>query len=289
MFEQPINKTMDFEDLNSKLAEGIVSELNSLIGQLAAKSLKISSWYGTFDLPGDPQSHNVVNRGYNYQSLPGAVDDRNFPWFLYWEIVWLVINSDFKPPERILDLGGSSSLFSFYMASRGNDVTTVDLNSHLVENANHVSEKMNWKMRNHVMDMRDLMFDSQFDHVTSVCVYEHIPLYDRVAINRGIRNLLIDGGKFSISFDYRNPSRAARISSPKGVHEQFVEPSGLKVRGNQEFFDNGKNYLLHPFYSKRRLWKDKAIEIGLGHFSPLELFKTKDHNHYTFGALFLEK
>jgi len=284
---------MDFDDLNSKLTEGIVSELNSLIAQLAAKNLKISSWYGVFDLPGDPRSTEVVNRGYDYRSLPGAVDDRNFPWFLYWEIVWLVINTDFKPHDNILDLGGSSSLFSFYLASKGNDVTTVDLNSGLVENANHVAEKMNWRMRNYVMDMRNLTVDtefaSQFDHVTSVCVYEHIPLHDRVAMNRGIRNLLVDGGTFSITFDYRNPSRAARISSPGDVRVQFVEPSGLKVRGNQEFLDNGKNYLLHPFYSKRRLWKCKAAEIKGGHFSPLDLFKTKNCNDYTFGALFLEK
>ena len=137
--------------------------------------------------------------------------------------------------------------------------------------------------------MRELNFDSKFNHITSICVYEHIPMYDRVTINKKIKNLLVEGGKFSITFDYRNPSRFAQINSPKNVYEQFVKPSGLKIRGNRDFIDNGKNYLLHPFYYKKRVWKFKIINIVTGCFSPWEILRTKDANDYTFGALFLEK
>jgi 2-polyprenyl-3-methyl-5-hydroxy-6-metoxy-1,4-benzoquinol methylase len=287
--EEIINKTMDLEDLNSERALQIIDELNDLIKALRSKNLKISSWYGSFNLSGDPLSNERINRGYGYQSLEGAADDKNFPWFLYWEIVWVVLNNDFKQGQEVLDLGGSSSLFSYYLASKGIKVTAIDLQKELVDNANHVAKQMNWNLENRVMDMRELDFNSTFHHITSICVFEHIPMYDRVIINEKIRNLLMKDGKFSITFDYRNPSAFAQINSPRYVYEQFVRPSGLKIRGNKEFTDNGKNYLLHPFYSKKRLWNYKRISIQKGHFKPWDFFKTKSTNDYTFGALFLER
>jgi len=239
--QEIINKTMDLEDLNSARALVIVDQLNSLIEKLRAKGLKISSWYGRFDLTGDTKSNEWVNRGYGYRSIEGVVDDKNFPWFLYWEIVWVVSNNEFSPKHKVLDLGGSSSLFSYYLASKGVDVTTIDLKKELVDNANFVGKQMGWSLKNYVMDMRELTFDSKFDHITSICVYEHIPIYSRVTINKKIKDLLVEGGKFSITFDYRNPSKSAQISSPKAIYEQFVKASGLKIRGNKDFFDSGNN------------------------------------------------
>lgn len=285
-----MNKTMDLEDLYHPQAVKIVNELNGLIRKLRAQNLKISSWYGRFDLSGNPHSAEWINRGYGYKSIEGAADDKNFPWFLFWEVVWVVLNSDFAAEHKVLDLGGSSSLFSYYLASKGLDVTTIDLKKELVDNANFVAKSLGWNLKNHVMDMRELKLDSRFNHITSICVYEHIPMYDRVNINRKIKDLLVKGGEFSITFDYRNPSKFARISSPEDVHKQFVEPSGLKIRGNREFFDNNKNYLLHPFYYKSRLWTYKIRSVFLSRrFSPKEFFGIKDSNDYTFGALFLEK
>jgi 2-polyprenyl-3-methyl-5-hydroxy-6-metoxy-1,4-benzoquinol methylase len=284
-----INKSMDSEDLLTDEAKGIIDELNDLIVDLRSRGLNVSSWYGAFDLSGDPASGERINRGYGYKALEGTADDRKFPWFLYWEIAWVIINGGFKAGQKVLDLGGSSSLFSYYLANKGLDVVTVDLQEDLVKNANFVAREMGWKLENHVMDMKALNFDDKFNHITSICVYEHIPMYDRVDINRRVRELLLDGGRFSITFDYRNPSRAARINSPEEIHEQFVKPSDLKIRGNRDFYDNGKNYLLHPFYYRKRLWNVKRICIQMGYFSPWEFFKTKDVNDYTFGALFLEK
>jgi len=287
---EPINKTMDLDDLRSDRARRIIEELNSLILELRARDLKISSWYGRFELSGKPHSWERVNRGYGYTPLPGAADDTHFPWFLYWEIVWVALHNDFEPGMRVLDLGGSSSLFSYYLASKGVNVTTVDLQARLVNNANHVAREMGWTLTNRVMDMRRLEFDTPFDHIVSICVYEHIPVSSRVEINKEIERLLIDGGRFSITFDYKNPVRLARINTTDDVHGQFVEPSGLVMRGNQRFLDNGKAYLLEPFHSKRFLlfYKLGAILVK-GLYRPWEFFRIKRKNEYTFGALFLEK
>lgn len=280
---------MELSDLRSARAKEVIRETNETIEVLKDKELKISSWYGNFDLTGDADSIEVINRGYNYEPLKESIDDRNFPWFLYWEIAWVTLNAEFSKGQKVLDLGGSSSLFSYYLASKGLEVTTVDLQKELVDNANHVSQKMGWKLSNYVMDMRHLDFDSQFDHITSICVYEHIPMYDRVEINQHIKNLLKPGGRFSITFDYRNPSRFARINTPGDVYEQFVKPSGLRLRENQNFVDTGNSYLLHPFYHQNTSIREKIYCVVHGQFRPWEILNHKDANDYTFGALFQEK
>jgi len=287
-----INKTMDVEDLKSEDAQKILTELNTLINKLKEQELKISSWYGNFNLTGDPSSIEFINRGYNYQKFQNTTDDKNFPWFLYWEIVWVYVNNIFTQDMKILDLGGSSSLFSYFLASKGLDVTTIDIQSSLVKNANEVSAHMGWNLKNYVMDMRNIDFQQKFDHITSICVYEHIPLYDRIQINKKVKKIFTENGKFSITFDFRNPSNLAKINSSDAVFEQFVQPSGLKIRGNQVFFDNGINYLLHPFfynnYSISNFIIIKLNGIRKGHFNLSDVLKTKNNNDYTFGALFLE-
>jgi len=284
-----INKTMDRDDLDNVSASKLIDELNQLIITIKAKNLKISSWYGCFDLPAIRNSAEWINRGIGYTPLQSAADDCNFPWFLYWEIVWLLLNNDFQPGQSVLDLGGSSSLFSYFLAHKGLNVTTVDLQSNLVENANIVADKMSWSLKNIVMDMRELSLTGQFNHVTSVCVFEHIPMYARVEINKKIKKIIKPEGYFSITFDYRNPSNAAKIDSPEEVDRQFIIPSGLSPRGNMPFYDNGKNYLLHPFYSNSDKVSDyKEWAIKEGHFNASELGIVKNENDYTFGALFLQ-
>lgn len=282
-----INKTMDRGDLATPEAKTIISELNHLILLLRQKNLKISSWYGVFDI--NNSIFEKINRGYNYEPLTDADDDKNFPWFLYWEIVWLVLNNDFKAGHKLLDIGGSSSLMSYYLAWKGLDVVTIDIQNHLVENANEVAQVMNWSLRNYTMDARDIKLNESFDHIISVCVYEHIPINDRIQINEELKKLLADNGTFSITIDYRNPSKLARISSPKSIKDQFVLPSGLKMVQNAEFHDNQKNYLLHPFYHKSMNIKIKRRCIRNGEFSFWQLPFIKKRNDYTFAALFLKK
>ena len=245
-----INKTMERSDLESEKAITIIAELNNLVRYLKRVNLRTSSWYGSFELTGNKDSFEVANRGTDYKPLKDAVDDKNFPWFLYWEIVWVVLNSNFKRGQKVLDLGGSSSLFSYYLASRGLEVTTVDLQEELVTNANGVAFHMQWDLDNYLMDMKKLNLTTQFDHITSICVYEHIPMFDRVEINKGIKKLLVPGGYFSITFDYKNPSELAMINTPEDVYEQFVKSSGLRLRGNSSFLDNNKTYLNHPDFNK---------------------------------------
>jgi 2-polyprenyl-3-methyl-5-hydroxy-6-metoxy-1,4-benzoquinol methylase len=246
-----INKTMARSDLDEPDAQRVVAELNSLVVELEQRGLRPSNWYGGLETPPDLVGWERANRGLQYEPLPGAAADDRYPWFLYWEIAWLVLNNRFVAGQRLLDLGGSSSLFSCYVASLGLEVVTVDLDRQLVANADRLAGATGWNMRNVEMDMRALrgsVLGAPFDHITSVCVFEHLPVAGRIEVTERIGELLVEGGSFSITFDYLNPSRMARIRSPHDVEEQFVAPSGLQVRGNRGFHDNGLRYLLHPFH-----------------------------------------
>jgi hypothetical protein len=285
-----LNKTMDRDDLEGPEASAIVKELDELIEWLQEREMRASSWYGSLDLSGDPDSWERANRGYAYEPLDGAANDRLYPWFLYWEIAWLTINNDFRPGQRLLDLGGCSSLFACYMASKSLDVVALDLDDELVANGEAIAEGTGWSMRSLRMDLRELDLAERFDHVTSVCVFEHLPISGRVQATTQVRDLLRSGGTFSITFDYLNPSRNARINSPRDVEEQFVAPSGLRVRGNREFHDNGKRYLLHPFHHPRASeagWRERPLERR--QFSPEQADEVRLEDEYTFGALFLNR
>jgi SAM-dependent methyltransferase len=280
---------MDRADLDAPAARVVADELNDLIEDLAARGLRISSWYGAFELSDDPGSWERVNRGYGYTPLGGAADDRLFPWFLYWEIAWLVTNNRFEAGQRLLDLGGCSSLFSLYMASKGLEVTAIDLDDDLVANGNRLAAATGWRLRNLRQDIATLELEGTFDHVTSVCVFEHLPVSTRVRAGDQVRRLLRPGGTFSMTFDYGNPSRLAAIDSPDDVEEQFARPSGLRVRGNARFVDNGKRYLLHPAHHPSAAgsgWQELSVELG--QFEPAAARQVSRSNEYTFGALFLE-
>lgn len=282
-----INKTMDRNDLDCPAARAVIKDLNQLIIMLRDKGLKISTWYGVFDLNND--LFEKFNRGYNYEPLQDAVDDKSFPWFLYWEILWLVINIDLKAGQKVLDIGGSSSLMSYYMAWKGLEVVTIDLQKHLVENGNEVAQQMGWSLRNYLMDAREIDLKESFDHIVSVCVFEHIPLHDRIHINLKIKELLKDNGTFSITIDYRNPSKLAKIDSPQAIFDQFILPSGLAIVENGDFFDNQINYLLHPFFHKSRNNRIKIGCIRKGEFRMWHFFSVKKHNDYTFAACFFKR
>src|ERR1700704_1840977 len=179
-----LNRTMDRADLDAPRAREICGDLNALALELRDRGLRASSWYGGL---GEPEEERMAgweraNRGLRYEALPDAADDARFPWFLYWEIAWLVSNNDFRAGQRLLDLGGSSSLVSCYMASLGLDVVTVDLNEALVAKGGGVPPATAGRLRTPAMDMRELREDDlggRFDHVTSVCVFEHLPLAGR--------------------------------------------------------------------------------------------------------------
>src|SRR4051794_36184356 len=112
---------MDRADLARPRARDICAELDTLVIDLRERGLAPSNWYGRVEYA-DLAEFERANRGPGYEPLIEAADDHRFPWFLYWEIAWLVMHNRFEPGQRLLDLGGCASLFSCYLAAKGVEV-----------------------------------------------------------------------------------------------------------------------------------------------------------------------
>lgn len=284
-----INKSMDRADLDRPDCRAVVLELADLMRRMQQSGVDYSSWYGTLNTW--PSPWEWINRGPDYCPHPDNPDEIRAPWFLLWEIAWIVANTPLRPGSRVLDMGGAASLFSCYLASRGHDVVAIDLNEALVKQTDEIGKAMGWRLTARRMDMQALDFpDATFSHVFSVCVFEHLPVSGRVACSTQVRRVLEPGGTASFTFDYANPQAFGRINSPADVAEQLARPSGLQLRGNPEFHDNGKRYLDAPNYfgfgrftslmARTHAWLTGSLARGC--FS-------EARRRYTFGALFLEK
>ena len=302
-----INKSMDRNDLLTPEAISLTNELNSLIREIYQHGIAPSSWVGTrpknpiqkaklglkerlYSLLGnrhtgkylvDEGEAKALDRGYvqrlHYQPLDCAEDDLRYPWFLYWEIYWVLhyMRPRLIPGMRLLDAGGASSLFTCFMASKGYEMHSVDLNESLLAHGSCIAKSMGWEtMHSYCMDMRKLEFsDESFDHAFSICVFEHLDFDVKQAALSEIARCLKPGGILSLTFDYKNPAPGVvgigkdpsprnAIRSEADIHRSFLGTGHFELIGNPVFKDNGFSYLQHP---------------------------TFDNLPYSFGAVFLKK
>jgi ubiquinone/menaquinone biosynthesis C-methylase UbiE len=285
---QIINKTMDYEDLFKDSIRNTIIELEKLLKSLKKEKLRYSSWFGKFDLCNN--RFNEMIRGYNYQSYPGAFDDCNVPWYLYWEISHIATHVKVSEEDVVLDIGGSSSVFSFYLANRGCKVYTIELKKELVKNADLVAKKMGWDMINKVCDARNMNFkENFFDKVFSISVLMYLKPNERRLVVKKAGRILKDNGYLCLTFDYENPARSLRITK-SSIYNEFVYPSGLRVYGNKDFYDNGKRYLLYPYFHKDAPFLYKVYQVVKREFPIKTLIRPSTYEGmYTMGALFLEK
>jgi surface carbohydrate biosynthesis protein len=308
LVRQPvINKTMDRNDLFHPDSRKIVDRLDSLIRRMYSEGVYMSSWVGT--TPPDlsmfaevkragflgrildflsgakaPEMHpgeevalvRGIDQRRDYQPLPGAADDVRLPWFLYWEICWVLrmLGDRLTPQSRVLDAGGSGSLFSCYLSSLGTEVHAIDLNPKLEKLGRAIQDKMGFNLYSYTMNMCSLEFpDEYFDHAFSICVFEHLDIEIKRGALSEIARCLRPGGIFAITFDYKTPAPGIagygkdprprnQLKNVADIHRSFLSNPDFELVGNQDFQDNGTSYLIHPKY---------------------------DNAPYTFGSVFLRK
>jgi ubiquinone/menaquinone biosynthesis C-methylase UbiE len=292
----PINTTMDRDALLTTEGKAFVRELDALAQSLEQRRLPVTSWLGALPDRGFTLSikglRSLVRRirsgrrgiglgdlrnrgGKDYQPLPGVSNDARHPWFLYWEAYWAARHGpELTPGMRVLDAGGTGSLFSNFLASRGVETHSIDLNAELVAAGRTTSEAMGWNLHSYSMDMVALDFpDAHFDHAYSICVFEHLEAAVRQKALREIGRVLKPGGLLSLTFDYGAPavflaSAGAStdpehlIRTPADVQRHFFSCEAFEPVGGPVFHDNGRRYLALPQDPEQR---------------------------YTFGAVFLRR
>lgn len=261
--------------------------------KLDSKDLSVASWFGTLpseklallskddfqriiELSREIGVENINGKaaiGNNYEKI-GLFNEEVYPWYQYWEVMWVINNGPvLKPGMKVLDAGGASSLLSCWLASQGVEVYSIDLSEKLVKNGDRIAQKMSWSLRSSVMNMCKLDFPNGFfDHAYSICVFEHLTFEEKQMAMSEITRCLKQDGYLCVTFDYANPapyimnkgmdsSIESRLSTPEDVSHAFVSSGKVRVIGNVDFYDNGERYIINPKYDRK----------------------------YTFGSLFMQK
>lgn len=165
-----------------------------------------------------------------------------------WENAWCCYHSGVKPGHKVLDIGGASTAFNFYLAKQGCSVDIIDNDWNNVGinfNTNYVAKKMDWPIQAHDLAAGGkLAFpDNYFDRVFSICVIEHLTSQARRDLMNEIGRVLKPGGIASFSTDYDHErevlvfDKGLRFAYRDKFEEDVIAPSGLKLMGNQDLID----------------------------------------------------
>lgn len=220
--EKIINKTLNLYDLLSGDFTVISKDIKALIEILHEKGLKFTTYEGQF------------SSGWGKNNI----------WFdrKLWEMCSALSYTKVEPKHHILDCGGASSIFSFYLASLGCHVDTVDIDwrkAGIIQNANHVAKEMKWNMINHEASMTDLPYEDEvFDRVFSICVLEHLPYNDQVTAIKEMSRVLKKGGIIGLTFDYGPCASEEKFSDVNELNERIVSISHLSTYGNRDYQEN---------------------------------------------------
>lgn len=226
---EAINKCAQWteDDLQRPDIRRVAEGLCALKDTLTSRGLRFTNTAGNF-LP----------REY----LPGSERGK------LWENAWLAHHAGLQPNHTVLDVGGASTIFSFYAASLGCRIDVVDndwANCGTLINAGYVADRMGWRLRAWNRDVtRPLPFeDNRFDRAFSICVLEHLPPRVRQTLMREMGRVLKPGGIIGLTVDYdaSRPvlltDKGLRFAYREKLERDVIQPSGLRVYGPSQWTD----------------------------------------------------
>lgn len=231
------------EDLSTLPVKKAAEEIESVKTQLSSKGLRYTSSAGLF-----------LERTYTPDSEKRKL----------WENSWIASHSQLLSGLKVLDIGGASTAFVFYLASLGCCVKVIDNDwscCGMIYNTNYVAKKMEWDIEALDRDItRPVPFaDNTFDRIFSICVVEHLPSSVRRSMMREVARVLRPGGIVGITIDY-GPNREVLLSD-KGLRfgykdklfNEIIKPSGLTLCGNNDLMDvcNNEGGFLGAFFLKK--------------------------------------
>ena len=225
------------EDLQIVNVAAIAEEILQLKRELRQRDLKFTTWMGDF-----------ISQ--NEDAEMGKL----------WENAWVLAHSGVKKGARVLDAGGASTIFSYYLASKGCEVSVIDtdwLEQGIIDNAVAVSNAMNWNLRVISGDITQKLpyAEEYFDSVFCICVLEHLVSADRRKAMRNMAACLKKGGIMGLTIDFdidRGGDKGLRFGNFDVIYNDLMLPSGLQLYGNDSLVDDfDERYFLGALFLKK--------------------------------------
>lgn len=185
-------------------------------------------------------------------------------WHKMWEYARGLALVPWQPGWRVLDFGGGATLPVYYLASRGLNVTSLDIDVPLTGEAQAIARRRQWPLDASTRDLTldPLRDDETFDWAMSFCVLEHLPRAKQLDVARQLGRALRPGGYLSITFDFGEEAPVTGALRREAEVAALAEATGLEPVEGPLFTDCGERFALDRKYPRAK---------------------------FTFGSLFLTK
>lgn len=164
-------------------------------------------------------------------------------------------------PARVLDFGGGATLPVFFLADRGCNVLSLDIDTALTDFTNRVARERGWLLRGSTVDITATAMAAggqasnelgEFDAVISFSVLEHIPKHlQAVAVER-LAQRLKPGGVFALTFDYGEDAPVEGAVRSEEEVARLVAATGLEFLDGAGFTDTGERFALDKRHAQRK-------------------------------------
>jgi len=146
------------------------------------------------------------------------------------ELVNLIEAGKIKPC-KVLDLGCGEGFYAIYLASKGFEVTGIDIAENAIKLAKENATKQDVKIKFMPMDVSDLdKINDKFDFVFEWAILHHIIPEQRQKYVENIKEILNKRGKYlSICFNNQNPDFGAKGKNLRIIPEGAKMPAGTKL------------------------------------------------------------
>lgn len=164
-----------------------------------------------------------------------------------WEYARGVAFLDAVGARRVLDFGGGATPPVLYLAARGCEVLSLDVDPRLAEATNRFGRRHGWALRGSTHDLvtaplpADLAGPGPFDAAISFSVFEHLPVSAQTTAMRRLAELLRPGGYLALTIDFGAEAPAEFAARDAAHLERLMAAGGLETVAGP-FHDTGERF-----------------------------------------------
>lgn len=137
-----------------------------------------------------------------FNGLPYSIQPSPLHWSRQREWPWIIQEAELNDTKRVLDIGGSWSVLKFSLATRCEEVVTLDIEPDHIQKGKITIDRLGFKNITQILgDVREMKFpDNTFDVVVNCSVMEHVEENRFEGIKECVR-VLKPSGIFLLTMD----------------------------------------------------------------------------------------